>query len=207
MQEPNHRCTSVLAVAGAQRDVTIVRYVQQLSKGRTEMGVVRFSTLGFTLALFAIAGQFAWSATDSQQSQPGHDPAAAQMHIYPLAELQWKDGPPSLPAGAKFAVLEGDPSKEGLFTLRLQLPNGYQVPPHYHSGVEHVTVISGTFHVGMGEKFDRSATKPMPAGTFGYWPPPMRHFAWTEGETLLQLHGIGPWTVTYVNPADDPRKK
>jgi quercetin dioxygenase-like cupin family protein len=138
-------------------------------------------------------------------------PAAAaegmQMRLYPAAELQWKDGPGSLPPGAKFVVLEGDPSKEGPFTMRLRLPPGYQIAPHYHSGVEHVTVLTGTFNVGMGEKFDRNATRPMPAGTFGYWPPPMRHFAWTEGDTILQLHGLGPWTVTYVDPADDPRRK
>lgn len=130
-----------------------------------------------------------------------------QMQIYRLADQQWNDGPGSLPPGARFTVLEGDPAKEGLFTMRLRLPDGYRIPPHFHSGVEHVTVIAGTFNVGMGEKFDQAATRPMPAGTFGYWPPPMRHFAWTQGETILQLHGVGPWTVTYVNPADDPRRK
>lgn len=171
------------------------------------MRPIRYTTLGFLLALFAAAGQLALPAAQAQQAKAGHEGAATEMYIYPLTEIQWKEGPPSLPAGSRFAVLEGDPSKEGLFTMRLQLPDGYQVPPHYHSGVEHVTVVSGTFNVGIGEKFDRSATRPMTAGTFGYWPPPMRHFAWTKGETVLQLHGLGPWTVTYVNPADDPRKK
>jgi quercetin dioxygenase-like cupin family protein len=168
---------------------------------------LRFATPSLTLALIISGGSFAWTFAVAQAPSTGRDSGAMQMHIYAVADLQWKDGPGVLPAGAKFAVLEGDPSKEGLFTMRLQLPNGYQIPPHYHSGVEHVTVISGTLNVGMGEKFDKSATKRMPAGTFGYWPPAMRHFAWTDGETTLQLHGIGPWTVTYVNPADDPRKK
>ena len=167
----------------------------------------RYARFSLTLVLLIAGARFAWTFTPAQDAKTGQEPGAMQMHIHPLAQLQWRDGPPSLPAGAGFAVLEGDPSKEGLFTMRLRLPDAYQIPPHYHSGVEHVTVIAGTFNVGMGEKFDKAATKRMPAGTFGYWPPPMRHFAWAEGETILQLHGIGPWTVTYVNPADDPRKK
>ena len=138
---------------------------------------------------------------------PQHADHGAGMHTYALADLQWKDGPGSLPAGGRFAVLEGDPTKEGPFTMRLRLPDRFRIPPHWHGGVEHVTVVSGTFNVGMGDKFDESAGKRMPAGAFGYWPAGMRHFAWTEGETILQLHGIGPWTITYVNPADDPRTK
>ncbi len=130
---------------------------------------------------------------------------SADMHLYPAAEIQWKDGPASLAAGAKFAVLEGDPSKEGFFTMRLWLPDGFKISPHWHPKVEHVTVISGTFNLGMGEKFDQTATRAMAAGTFGFWPAEMRHFAWVEGDTVVQLHGIGPWMITYVNPADDPR--
>lgn len=164
------------------------------------MRSIRRGGLTLTLVLLVAAGVLHTSAV---AQQPGHD----QMHLYPLAEVKWGSGPASLPPGAQFAVLEGDPAKEGLFTMRLRLPDGYVISPHYHSGVEHVTVIAGTFNVGIGEKFDRAATKPMRAGTFGYWPPPMRHFAWTQGETILQLHGVGPWTLTYVNPADDPRKK
>lgn len=166
------------------------------------MRSLRCGGLTLTLALLVTAF-IAPGPTAAQEPASGQN----QMHLYPLAELKWVSGPGSLPAGAQFAVLEGDPSKEGLFTMRLRLPDGYRVPAHYHSGVEHVTVIAGTFHVGVGDKFDKGATKPMPAGTFGYWPPPMRHFAWAEGETILQLHGMGPWTVTYVNPAEDPRKK
>jgi quercetin dioxygenase-like cupin family protein len=129
------------------------------------------------------------------------------MQIYPAADIVWKDGPASLAPGAKFAVLEGDPSREGLFTMRLQLPDGFRIPPHFHGGVEHITVVSGTFHVGMGDKVEAGSAKRMPAGTFGFWPAGMRHFAFAEGSTVLQLHGQGPWTITYVNPADDPRPK
>jgi hypothetical protein len=136
------------------------------------------------------------------------DPSAKptnEMALYPAAEIPWGDGPPSLQKGAALAVLEGDPAKDGLFTMRLRLPARFDVAPHWHTQIEHVTVISGTLHFGMGEKFDRSNTRPMPAGSFGFWPIGMRHFAWTEGETVLQLHGRGPWTITYVNPEDDPR--
>jgi hypothetical protein len=129
-----------------------------------------------------------------------------QMGLFLPADIPWTVGPASLRPGAKVAVLEGDPTRDGVFTIRLSLPNGFQVAPHWHTQVEHVTIVSGVLHFGMGEKFDRAATRRMPAGSFGYWPIGMRHFAWAEGETVLQLHGRGPWTVTYVNAADDPRR-
>ncbi len=156
-----------------------------------------------TVAVTSIAlGQ----VTQSPQKHEMTDSQKAEMSLYPTAEIQWKDGPASLSAGAKFAVLEGDPSKEGFFTMRLLLPDGFKIQPHWHPKVEHVTVISGTFNLGMGEKFDQAATREMPAGTFGFWPAEMRHFAWAKGETILQLHGTGPWMINYVNPSDDPRK-
>jgi hypothetical protein len=131
--------------------------------------------------------------------------AVEDMGFHSLSETKWKNGPASLAAGAKMAVLEGDPSKEGPFVMRLSLPDGFKVLPHWHPKVERVTVLSGSFNLGMGEKFDQAATREMTVGTFGYWPAGMRHFAWAKGETVLQLHGIGPWVITYVNPADDPR--
>ena len=89
--------------------------------------------------------------------------------------------------------------------MRLFMPDGYRIPPHTHPKVEHVTIVSGTFNLGMGEKFDEGKTKPMPAGTFAYWPAGMKHFAWAKGETVVQVHAIGPWKIDYLNPADDPR--
>lgn len=133
---------------------------------------------------------------------------AAQEHqaivVTPDA-TQWGPAPASLPAGAKLAVLEGDPSKPGLFTMRLSLPDGYRIPPHFHPVDEHVTVISGTFQVGMGDRFDATKLSTLPAGTFGLLPAGMRHFAQAKGATVLQLHGTGPWKLTYVNPADQPK--
>jgi hypothetical protein len=159
--------------------------------------------LAMLIAPFAQAQQVA-GATGSDRK--GADQAAGEMGIFPAAKVKWTDGPASLPAGAKLAVLEGDPAKEGFFTMRLWLPDGFKVAPHWHPKVEHVTVISGTFNLGMGEKFNQAGAREMTAGTFGFWPAGMRHFAWAKGDTVIQLHGIGPWTITYVNPSEDPRK-
>ena len=127
--------------------------------------------------------------------------------MFPADKAKWQTGPPSLPKGAMIAVLEGDPTKDGPFVFRLKLPEGYRVPPHTHPKTERVTVISGTFHIGMGERFDRAAAQAMPAGTYGHWEAGMKHFVWAEGETVLQFHGEGPWQIHYLNPADDPRNK
>jgi hypothetical protein len=122
-------------------------------------------------------------------------------------ELKWAPAPAILPAGARLTVIEGDPAKAGEFTMRLWLPANYRIPPHFHPVTEHVTVVQGTFFVGMGEKFDVRQGQRLPVGSFGALPAGMRHFAWTEGETIIQLHGVGPWSLTYVNPADDPTRK
>jgi len=121
------------------------------------------------------------------------------------AELTWVDGPSSLPDGATMVVLEGDPTKAGLFTLRFKLPANYKVPPHFHPAEEHVTVLSGSFSMGLGENFDESALKELPVAGFAVMPTGVRHFAWSKDGATIQLHGMGPWAITYVNPADDPR--
>ncbi len=125
--------------------------------------------------------------------------------IFNQNDVSWAKGPASLPPGAEIAALEGDPAKEGPFTMRVRLPDGYKIPPHWHPKVEHVTVVSGTFNIGMGERFDPASTKAMNAGAFGFWPANMRHFVWVKGVTIVQLHGVGPWSINYVNPSDDPR--
>ena len=149
-----------------------------------------------TIAILMLAGSLlADDHTDSEFSlfQPG--------------KIEWKDRPASLPKGAKIAVLEGDPTKEGPFVFRVKVPDGYRIPVHTHPKRERVTVISGTFNIGMGEKFDIKATKAMPAGTYGHWATGMKHFDWIKGETVVQFHGMGPWSIQYVNPADDPRNQ
>ena len=121
-------------------------------------------------------------------------------------DIQWGSAPPVLPPGAEAAVLFGDPGKEGLFALRVKFPAGYAIPPHTHPVDEVVTVVSGTFKLGMGETADQSAATPLPAGSFFALPPKMAHFAYVEEETVVQITTIGPWGLTYVNPEDDPRK-
>lgn len=121
------------------------------------------------------------------------------------SEVKWGPAPPGLPPGSKAAVLAGDPAVKGSFTLRAWLPDGYKVPPHWHATVENLTVISGKLHVGMGDTFEPAKAKALAAGGFAVMPPEMRHWVWAEGETVLQVHGEGPFAITYVNPADDPR--
>jgi hypothetical protein len=148
------------------------------------------------------------SAAPGQSGVNGVDGQAPdKMGLFTPTDIKWEQGPATLQKGAKMLVLEGDPTREGPFTMRLWFPDGFVVSPHWHTQVEHVTILSGVLNFGMGDKFDRGATREMPAGSFGYWPVGMRHFAWAKGETVLQLHGRGPWTVTYVNPADDPRRQ
>ena len=120
--------------------------------------------------------------------------------------MKWQDGPKSLPPGAKLAVLEGDPNRPGPFVMRIKLPDGYKIPPHMHPKPERVTVISGSFHLGMGDKFNAKHATPLPAGSYGTWPAGMRHFVWVEGETVVQFHGDGPWQIEYLDPRDDPRR-
>ena len=140
-------------------------------------------------------------------STTGHEGSEAKdASIHRPDRLEWKEGPASLPAGAKMAILEGDPTKPGPFVMRIKLPDGYKLPPHTHPKPERVTVISGSFHLGMGEKFDPKKAQELSAGTYGTWPAGMKHFVWVEGETIVQFHGDGPWTINYLNPNDDPRK-
>jgi quercetin dioxygenase-like cupin family protein len=146
-----------------------------------------------------LAAPFSWAQSSSIETR------SADMRLYAPASMEWKPGPAAIPPGAKMAVLEGDPTKEGPFVVRFQFPAGYHVPPHTHPKTERVTVISGTLYLATGESLDRSSAKELPAGSFGYWPAGMKHTAWADGETVIQLHGIGPWQINYVNPADDPR--
>ncbi len=161
----------------------------------------------FCAAILAASATLVLSAAlRGEPPTPGHK-EAADIELFAADKIKWQEGPPSLPKGAMIAVLEGNPSKEGPFVFRVKLPDGYRVPPHTHPKTERVTVISGTFNIGMGDKFDEKATKVMAAGAYGYWPAGMKHFVWAKGETVLQFHGMGPWSIQYINPDDDPRKK
>lgn len=119
--------------------------------------------------------------------------------------ITWGPAPAVFPAGAQMAVLEGDPSKANVFTVRLRMPAGYKIPPHTHPTDENVTVVSGQFKVGMGTTFDASAMKTLPQGGFVTAPQGMAHYAMAVGETIVQVHALGPFALTYVNPADAPK--
>jgi quercetin dioxygenase-like cupin family protein len=146
--------------------------------------------------LIAVAG----ALTASAQSTDGH------LMITPQ-EIKWGPGPGSIPPGAQAAVLYGDPGKEGTFAFRLKLPKDYHLPPHTHPKPEIVTVVSGTFLLGMGKTADRSKAQRLPAGSFFALSPGMEHFGFFDEETVVQLQSTGPWGITYVNPKDDPRNK
>lgn len=122
-------------------------------------------------------------------------------------EIKWGGAPSGLPAGAQAAVIEGDPSVAGLFTLRAKIPANYMIMPHWHPADEHVTVLQGTCYMGMGDKYDENAAMKMDTGGFAVMKTGSRHYFFTKEECIIQLHGMGPWGITYVNPADDPRNK
>ncbi len=135
----------------------------------------------------------------------GDSTAPAGVLVTPES-VQWAPAPASLPPGANIAVLEGDPSKPGPFTLRLKFPPNYRVAPHWHPADEHVTVLAGGIHLGLGDTFEQTGGQSLPAGSFRVMPAMVHHFGWTTTEeTILQLHGQGPWEIHYLNPADDPR--
>jgi hypothetical protein len=156
------------------------------------------------LLLCAIAAGQASSAKKSTQSAAAKASAPAKKMVWNPDDMQWGPPPPFLPAGAQLAVLQGDPGKSGAYTVRLKMPDGYKIPPHWHPTTENVTVISGTLKVGMGAKWDESNPTVINTGGFGSIPPRMKHFAWSSGETVIQIHGPGPLMINYVNPADNP---
>jgi quercetin dioxygenase-like cupin family protein len=122
------------------------------------------------------------------------------------SDVKWGDAPPNMPPGAKVAVMAGDPTKEGLFTIRIKFPGGYKVPAHSHAVEEQITVLSGAFLVGVGDKLDPKQTKALPAGAFVAIPGKVNHYAMTKKDTVVELTAMGPFEMTYVNPADDPSK-
>jgi len=131
-----------------------------------------------------------------------------KAHIVTPDKIKFAPGPPVLPPGFELASLGGDMMKKGSqYTVRLRFPDGYKIPAHFHPGDEHVTVIQGTFLMGLGDKFDEASLEEMPAGSFHEIPKGVHHYAMSKGETVIQLHGVGAWGITYVNPADDPRKR
>jgi len=147
-----------------------------------------------------------WKVAEDTGTDDAPPNPSSPMVVTPVAAIKWMDAPPFLPKGAKLAVLVGDPGQPAPFTIRLQLPDGYKIAPHTHPTDEHVTVISGTFRAAMGEKWDDKALGDFAAGSYANMAAGMAHYAAAKGATVVQVHGVGPFVVNYVNPADDPSK-
>ncbi len=160
----------------------------------------RFSTLFILLPAMVLAQT---AATPKKTAAKAAGPAVV---VVTPDKIQWGPAPAVFPAGAQMAVLAGDPGKPGPFTVRLKAPDGYRIMPHWHPTAESVTVLSGEFRVGMGNKFDESALTALPVHSLAVVPPHHNHYAMTKGETELQVSGTGPFKLTYVNPSDDPSK-
>ena len=122
-------------------------------------------------------------------------------------DLKWGPAPAAFPKGAQVAVLSGDPFKDGPYVVRLKMPKDYKIAAHNHPTAEYVTVIAGNFHIGMGDRLDPKKGMNLTAGGYGEAPAKMNHYAWTTSPTIVQVHGQGPFAITYVDPADDPSKK
>jgi len=150
----------------------------------------------------------AWKVADDIFNADAGPAAQSSPHVMVApAGLKWGDPPPSLAAGAKLAVVQGDPSQPGPFVVRLQVPAGYKIAPHWHPGVENVTVLAGTVALGMGETFDESKMTSASVGAYASLPAEMRHYFMAKTASTFQVHGMGPFVVNYVNPADDPSKQ
>jgi hypothetical protein len=156
------------------------------------------------------------AAKAAPAAAPAKAASAGSSHVkaYSPDDMKWTAASNSLPAGAQVAVLEGDPMKSGPYTIRLKFPNNYRIPPHYHSKTEHVTVISGNIRVGMGDTFDEKSMNAFGAGSFAAIEPNTHHYGLVKNDnilkghdTIIQLHGEGPWDIHYVKASDDPRNK
>jgi quercetin dioxygenase-like cupin family protein len=164
----------------------------------TEINNLREEKMKRSIAVGALLGAVIVPLAIYAQSHP---PAHV---IFTPAGLTWTDSA-ALP-GAKIAVIEGPLNKAVPFTIRLKHPADYKIAPHWHPAIEHLTVISGTLNLGFGDKLDTSKTTALTAGSIAIMQPNTAHFTWAKEETITQVHGVGPWEVTFVNPDDDPRR-
>lgn len=165
--------------------------------------------------LLAAAPTFAASANANPNAPQGMDPGMQMkggkhmqngkgMSMQNPDKLKWGDAPPVLPKGVQLAVLDGDPHKAGPYVIRLKMPAGYQIPPHWHSRAESVTVVSGTLSLGMGDTLDKKAAQELKPGGFHAIVPEVHHYAFSPKGAVVQIHGEGPFDITYINPADNP---
>jgi ChrR-like protein with cupin domain len=154
--------------------------------------------------LFILLPAMVLAQTAAAPKKAAAKPAGPAAVVVTPDKVQWGPAPPVFPAGAQMAVLAGNPGKAEQFTVRLKFPDGYRVMPHWHPTTENVTVLSGEFHVGMGDKFDESSLTTLPPQSLAVVPAHHNHYAMAKGETEVQVSAMGPFKLVYVNPADDP---
>ena len=157
-----------------------------------------FSTIAKSLSLIAftvLSLAFSVVARGTSEGQDFVNPE----------DIKWGAAPPSMPKGAKIAVLKGDPSKPGSFVIRLMVPAGYKIPPHWHTQDESLTVISGTFRFGTGDKVDMSNAHTLKPGSFHFLSGKDHHYLVAQSEAVIQINGSGPFDVTYVEAGRDLR--
>src|SRR5262245_3727339 len=167
--------------------------------------MTRWKSAACAAGLLAVFGA-ALFAKDGPQQKPAPAAPPVQHLMQTPDQLKWGPAPPSLPPGAQMTVVSGDPGAKGPFVIRAKFPDGYRVPPHWHPTEENVTVLSGTLLMGTGDKVDPAAAHALGAGSFSRVAANVHHYVTAKGETTIQVHGMGPFAVTYVNPKDDPRK-
>ena len=161
----------------------------------------------YVFLVLALAGLFTSAGLAFSYSAHAHD-HSHEKNAFTPDTIPFGPAPPVVRPGAQFAVLEGDPTaSSGDYTIRLKMPDGFRIAPHFHPQRENVTVISGTFKVGMGDEFEANKMKAFTAGSFAFLDPDMHHFAMACGETLVQVHGQSPLQFNYINPDDDPSRK
>jgi quercetin dioxygenase-like cupin family protein len=157
------------------------------------------------MKMVAFALVLSMGMAGAASAEEKHPMAADKGHVMVSPkDLAWTDAPPGLPKGAKVAVLEGD-LKEGPWTVRLQMPAKYRIMPHTHPTIEHVTVLSGSLNMGMAEKVDEKASTKLGVGAFAAMPANTAHYVWTTEKAVVQVHGVGPFAINYIDPKDDPR--
>ncbi len=159
--------------------------------------------------VFVICLSIVGVATAQSPEQPMPHHMGSKPVLLTPSDLKWMPAPPEtgIPSAVQMTVLSGEPSKTGLFAIRLKIPDGGELAAHWHPTDEHITVLQGTFAAGMGDKFDASALHDFPTGSYVVMPRRMHHFGTAKGEAIVQVDAMGPFVLNYVNPADDPRKK
>jgi hypothetical protein len=165
----------------------------------------QISVIAASVGAALIALPAAWAA-DKAADKPAAAPMAMGSMFMNASDIKWGDAPPSMPKGAKMAVLSGDPGKPGPFVARLQVPASYKIAPHWHSTDEDLTVISGSFFFAEGDKMETKGAHEMKAGGFHHLPAKTHHYAFSKGPAVVQINANGPFDIVYIDPKDDPSK-